>query len=85
MLRHHACILDLKDSDIERYLAEIRGVTEEKYVIPAIEQVQTSIKEGEIYRLGNHSLVCGDALNPKHVDLLLVRKLAWSSLIHRTM
>jgi len=55
-------LLDLNDSQLERYLAEIREPKPEDYEIPEIDRVQTDIKRGDIYQLGEHRLMCGDSL-----------------------
>lgn len=34
-------------------------------------EVETSIKRGEVYRLGRHRLMCGDATKEKHVETLM--------------
>jgi len=54
-------LLDLSDSQIERYLNEIREPKEETYEIPEIEKITTSIQRGDIYALGKHRLMCGDS------------------------
>lgn len=44
---------------------------EEDYVIPEdIEDIQTDIRLGDIIKLGNHKLVCGDSIN--NYDVLIV-------------
>ena len=54
-------LLDLSDSQLERYLAELHEPKAEDYDIPEIDKIQTDIKRGDIYSLGNHRLMCGDA------------------------
>jgi len=54
-------LLDLNDSQLERYLSEIREIKAEDYEIPEIDKIKTSIQRGDIYKLGNHRLMCGDA------------------------
>lgn len=61
----------LSDSQIERYLTEIREPTEETYEIPEIDKIKTDIKKGDIYQLGSHRLMCGDATNRKDVEALM--------------
>jgi DNA modification methylase len=38
---------------------------------PPVEKGQAVSKLGEVYLLGRHRLVCGDALNPTHINLLM--------------
>jgi ParB-like chromosome segregation protein Spo0J len=60
-------LLDLSDTTLERYLSELRGVNE-----PAVPPVtETTITQGDIYQLGVHRLMCGDATNPKDVQALM--------------
>ena len=54
-------LLDLSDSSLEKYLREIREPHEESYDVPEIDKVETDIKRGDIFRLGGHRLMCGDA------------------------
>ena len=54
-------LLDLNDSKLERYLREIHPPNPEDYEIPEIGKVKTDIKRGEVFSLGNHRLMCGDA------------------------
>jgi len=54
-------LLDLSDSSLEKYLREIRETKEEEYEVPEIENIETDIKRGDIYSLGKHRLMCGDA------------------------
>lgn len=35
------------------------------------EQVETDIQEGEVFKLGEHRLMCGDATNEEHVEVLM--------------
>ena len=64
-------LLDLSDSQIERYLNEIREPKEETYEIPEIEKIQTDIKRGDIFQLSKHRLMCGDATNKEDVQALM--------------
>lgn len=63
-------LLDLNDSQLERYLSEIREPKPEDYEIPEIEKIQTDIKRGDIYQLGKHRLMCGDATIEADYDQL---------------
>jgi len=38
------------------------------------EQVETDIQEGEVFKLGEHRLMCGDATNESHVETLMEGK-----------
>ena len=64
-------LLDLSDNQLERYLNEIRELKDESYEIPEIEKIVTNIKRGDIYKLGRHYLMCGDATNREDVDILM--------------
>jgi len=35
------------------------------------EQVETDIQEGEVFKLGEHRLMCGDATNENHIEKLM--------------
>jgi DNA modification methylase len=63
-------LLLLKDAEIERYLREIREPKEETYEILEIEKIQTDIKRGDVYQLGAHRLMCGDATNKEDIQKL---------------
>ena len=62
-------LLDLSDSDLEKYLIEIQEIKEEIYQVPDIETVETNIQLGDIFQIGSHKLMCGDAL--KDVEILM--------------
>jgi len=68
--------LDLSDSQLERYLSEIHEPKPEDYEIPEIDKIKTDIKRGDIYQLGNHRLMCGDATNKQDVEALMNGKKA---------
>lgn len=60
-------LLNLSDTTLERYLSELRGINE-----PAVPPLtETTITQGDIYQLGVHRLMCGDATNPKDVQALM--------------
>jgi len=63
--------LDLNDSQLERYLQEIHEPNAETYEIPEIDKITTSIQRGDIYALGKHRLMCGDATNKSDVEALM--------------
>jgi len=62
-------LLDLNDTDIEKYLTELHPAQEDDYDTPELEDIETTIKRGDIIWLGNHRLMCGDAT--KDCDFLL--------------
>ena len=64
-------LIDLSDSQIERYLAEIRDSKPEDYEVPEIDKIKTSIKRGDVHRLGSHRLMCGDATSREDVLRLM--------------
>ena len=64
-------LLLLNDSQIERYLTEIHEPNPETYEIPEIDKIQTDIQRGDIYILGKHRLMCGDATNKQDVEALM--------------
>jgi len=64
-------LLDLSDSQLERYLAEIHEPNSEDYEIPEIDKIKTDIKRGDIYKLGTHRLMCGDATIKADVSKLM--------------
>ena len=41
-----------------------------------LEQIETDIQEGEVFKLGRHRLMCGDATNESHVETLMDSKKA---------
>jgi DNA modification methylase len=64
-------LLDLNDSQLERYLTEIHEPKPEDYEIPEIDKIHTDIKRGDIYILGKHRLMCGDAAKKHDVEDLM--------------
>jgi len=64
-------LLDLTDSQLERYLTEIREPKDEDYEIPEIDKIKTDIERGDILKLGSHRLMCGDATSRKDIETLL--------------
>lgn len=64
-------LLDLSDSQLERYLSEIREPKEESYEIPEIDKIKTDIQRGDIIKLGTHRLMCGDATCREDVEVLM--------------
>lgn len=39
--------------------------------IDSIEELTTTVKKGDLYQLGNHRLLCGDAMDSQDVELLM--------------
>jgi len=39
--------------------------------VPSVEEIEAITKRGDIWTLGNHSLLCGDSANDKDVDILV--------------
>jgi len=64
-------LLDLNDSKLERYLREIHPLNPEDYEIPEIDKIQTDIKRGDIFSLGVHRLICGDATSSEDTSSLM--------------
>jgi DNA modification methylase len=64
-------LLDLTDGKLERYLNELHPPKDEDFEIPEIDKVQTEIKQGDIFQLGKHRLMCGDSTIPKDIENLL--------------
>jgi len=75
-------LLDLSDSQLERYLAEIR---EPKEIPPPkpLEEIETDIQLGDRFRLGEGELICGDCLEamqtlPDHsIDFVMFSPPYW--------
>ena len=44
---------------------------EEQNGIPEIEKIHTDIQRGDIYQLGKHRLMCGDATNKQDIETLM--------------
>lgn len=64
-------LLNLSDGDLEQYARLLHEDNPEDFVIPRIETVKTKIKLGDIFQLGRHRLMCGDATNVKDALVLL--------------
>tara|TARA_R110002051_G_scaffold284383_3_gene346526 strand:- start:624 stop:1781 length:1158 start_codon:yes stop_codon:yes gene_type:complete len=60
------------EDELDELLADLEepkeGLTDDD-AIP--EEVETICKEGQLWKLGNHRLLCGDAINDKNVELLM--------------
>ena len=74
--------LDIKDyrvdlgkmTSLEDLLDQYRPTTEDD--APEIDETVTYSKEGEIYQLGNHRLLCGDSTKPDNLIKLMAGKKA---------
>jgi DNA modification methylase len=64
-------LLSLSSGDIEQYMRILHEDKAETFIIPKIETVKTQIKPGDIFQLGKHRLMCGDATNLKNALQLL--------------
>lgn len=60
---------ELEELNIDTTEETGEGVVEDEYVEP--EELETDIKHGDLFRLGNHYLCCGDATIEEDVERLL--------------
>lgn len=60
---------ELEELNIDTTEETGEGVVEDDYVEP--EELETDIKHGDLFRLGNHYLCCGDATIEEDVERLL--------------
>ena len=60
---------DYSDMSIQSEIQEIPSTSTE-------ETIQTDIQEGDIIKIGRHTLVCGDSTNPDHVKTMMEGKIA---------
>lgn len=63
-------LLDLTDGKLERYLNELHPANDEEFEIPEIDKIKTEIKNGDIYKLGNNRLMCGDSTKQEDIKQL---------------
>lgn len=63
-------MLALSTSELQRYMQMLHPQNEDE--IPPLRE--TDIKLGDIFQLGNHRLICGDAGNENHLSMLLENK-----------
>jgi len=69
--------IDLTGYDIDKLLEELgesNGTEEDNY--EQDDDVKTDIQVGQLFKLGDHCLLCGDATNSQHLDLLMGGKKA---------
>ena len=60
------------DDEISEYLDSLTDETDlEEPESEDPDQIDTDIQEGEIFKLGEHRLMCGDATNQEHVETLM--------------
>jgi DNA modification methylase len=66
-----ALLADLAAGEITPFLdpGEVAGLTDPDEIPEPPDEATTKL--GDIYRLGNHRLMCGDSANPKELDRLL--------------
>ena len=55
--------------EIEDKLGIEKEITDDAYEIP--ETIETKVKKGEVWQLGNHRLLCGDSTKEEDVDKLM--------------
>jgi len=60
---------------LDEYREQTEGELEEPDT-PEMEEVETDIQEGEVYQLGHHRLMCGDATDEDDVETLMDGKKA---------
>lgn len=60
-------LINISDAGVEKYLDSLREIQED--TVPEV--TQTNIKRGDIYQLGNHRLMCGDATDKNDVTVLM--------------
>ena len=66
-------LADLLDMDMERFGFEIPELDEPTEVVEdeIPEEVETRCKMGDIWKLGNHRLMCGDSTDKASVEMLM--------------
>ncbi len=60
---------DLGLVDLPEIAAETNGVVEDE--VPTAEEVETRVKKGDIWQLGDHRLMCGDSTGITDVEKLM--------------
>ena len=71
-------LADLEDMDMERFGFELPELDEPTEVVEdeVPEEVETRCKLGDIWKLGNHRLICGDSTDVNVIDRLMDGKKA---------
>jgi site-specific DNA-methyltransferase (adenine-specific) len=64
-------LIDLKDAELQRHLDLLLEPKPEDYPLPEIDKIETPIQRGDIYQLGSHRLMCGDATSKNDVEALM--------------
>ena len=74
-------ILELKDSNFDLELTGFEDsetdfmtgddAEEDDYEPPAEEDIKTNIQQGDLFQIGNHRLMCGDATSEEDLNLLM--------------
>ena len=62
-------ILQLNEKAIQEALKD--KIKKEAYKIPPLDEVETDIKLGDCFKLGNHRLMCGDTTKGEDIDKLM--------------
>lgn len=60
---------ELEELNIDTTEETGEGVVEDDYVEP--EELEVTVKKGDIYKLGNHRLMCGDSTNDEDIKKLM--------------
>lgn len=60
---------ELEEWNIDTTEETGEGVVEDDYVEP--DELEVSVKKGDIYKLGNHRLMCGDSTNDEDIKKLM--------------
>ena len=69
--------LSARETELEaKRLIRIVEQKQEIFEVPNLEAIQTNIKHGDIFQLGCHRLMCGDASTKVDVELLMNGKMA---------
>lgn len=60
---------ELEELNIDNTEETGEGVVEDDYVEP--DELEVTVKKGDIYKLGNHRLMCGDSTNDEDIKKLM--------------
>ena len=70
-------LLAIKDKDISKILDSVRETKEDEFdAEKSLKKPKYKVKKGDIWKLGNHRLMCGDATKEEDVDKLMNGKKA---------